>query len=475
MQDPIAVSLIIDGVDVRAPSNGCVFEANCSVASQDDKILIQGADPNLCVLAVESCSRAFQKWKKTSPERRRKLLQRLAQLIRDRADEIRSLIESEIDSSRQWSEINLEAALDLVEEMAALVTSETMAGSIPVTNNRKAQPMIFKEPLGVVLGIAPWNSPLVLGLRAVVPPIAAGNTAILKGSELSPRIHYYIAKLFQEAGFPPGVLNFILHRPQDASLTFESMISHPAVRKCNFTGSTPVGKLIASRAAAVLKPVLLELGGKNFAIVMEDADLDKAAQLILAGAFLNNGQICMSTDIVLVSRPILPEFRERLLSLLDNASSDVTNVITQKSCSRLQSLLEDAESKGAVLTKGTNKNKPPIPATLIEGLTPEMDFYHSESFGPLLGIMAFDKDEEALRIVNSCPFGLSAAIFTRNHFHGIQLARELNDGAIHINGSTVHDEATLPHGGRGDSGWGRFGAHWGLQEFLQTKTIILNR
>jgi acyl-CoA reductase-like NAD-dependent aldehyde dehydrogenase len=182
----------------------------------------------------------------------------------------------------------------------------------------------------------------------------------------------------------------------------------------------------------------------------------------------------MSTDTVLVARSILPEFREKLRSLLETASSDVTNVITQKSSARLQSLLIDAESKGAVLTMATNKNKPAIPATLIEGLTSEMDLYNSESFGPLLGIMAFDEEEEVLQAVNSCPFGLSAAIFTRNHFRGIQLAKEMNDGAIHINGSTAHDEATLPHGGHGDSGWGRFGGPWGLQEFLQTKTIILN-
>ena len=183
----------------------------------------------------------------------------------------------------------------------------------------------------------------------------------------------------------------------------------------------------------------------------------------------------MSTDIVLVSRVILPEFREKLLSLLHEESSEVSNVITQKSCSRIQSLLEDAESKGAILTKSTNKqNSPVISATLIEGLTPDMDFYHSESFGPLLGIIPFDEEKEAVRIVNSSPFGLSGAIFTRNHFRGIKIAQELDNGATHINGSTVHDEVTLPHGGMGDSGWGRFGASWGLQEFLQTKTIIVN-
>lgn len=183
------------------------------------------------------------------------------------------------------------------------MTAAVMNGSIVPTKQENAQAMIYYEPLGVVLGIAPWNAPLILGLRAVIAPIAAGNTAILKvsrlqpqrsnksdsqkGSEMSPRTHYFIARLFQAAGFPPGVLNFLLHRPEDAVEVFDCLINAPQIRKCNFTGSTAVGRSIAQKAGAALKPVLLELGGKNCAIVLKDADLEKAAHATVFGAILN--------------------------------------------------------------------------------------------------------------------------------------------------------------------------------------------
>jgi acyl-CoA reductase-like NAD-dependent aldehyde dehydrogenase len=160
--------------------------------------------------------------------------------------------------------------------------------------------------------------------------------------------------------------------------------------------------------------------------------------------------------------------------MMKHTSVEISAVITQKSSSHVQSLINDAVTKGATVTSGERMKSSVTPATIIEGLTPNMDFYTSESFGPLLGVVVFDHEEEALKLVNDCPFGLSAAIFTQNHLHALKMAKEMKVSAIHINGSTVHDEATLPHGGHGDSGWGRFGASWGLEEFLQTKTIILN-
>lgn len=175
----------------------------------------------------------------------------------------------------------------LIEETAALVTSFNLTGSIPPSQNSEAHSLVVLEPLGVIIGIAPWNSPLLLGFRAVLPAIAIGNTAILKGSELSPRTHYFIASLFREAGFPPGVCNFLLHPADVAATVFETIIERHEVRKCNFTGSTPVGRAIANRAASALKPCLLELGGKNFAVVLDDADVAKAASLVCEGAFLN--------------------------------------------------------------------------------------------------------------------------------------------------------------------------------------------
>ena len=288
-QHPLYVPLVINGKDCQPEMVERGFNADgygkASVYGYD--VRVQAADGNLCNLAVDSSAQAFVSWRDTNPHQRRELLLRLANLLREREIRIESIIVEEINCSPEWAHINLEDSIKLIEEAAALVTSSSMNGLIPHTRATDSLALVLKEPLGVVLGIAPWNAPLILGFRAVVAPIAAGNTAILKGSELSPRTHYFIARLFQDAGFPPGVLNFLLHREQDAPEVFQTLIRRREIRKCNFTGSTPVGRIVASQAAAALKPVLLELGGKNYAVVLEDADLDKAAKEVAEGALLN--------------------------------------------------------------------------------------------------------------------------------------------------------------------------------------------
>ncbi|KAH8435147.1 uncharacterized protein LDX57_012776 [Aspergillus melleus] len=253
------------------------------------------------------------------------------------------------------------------------------------------------------------------------------------------------------------------------------MINHPAIRKCNFTGSTNVGRIIASKAAWALKPVLLELGGKNFALVLNDADNEFAAGEIVKGAFLNNGQICMSTDLVFAVNDITESLIPSILSHLQTIK-DPHTVISPASKQRLQRLVDDARSKGASIHQAdlSALQDAQFPATVIEGLTPDMDFFSEESFGPVVGVVRVKTESEAMDLIQRSTYGLSAAIFTRSHFKALKLAESIRAGAIHVNGMTVHDEATLPHGGQGESGWGRFGAKWGIEEFLQTKTVILN-
>ncbi|KAH8588840.1 putative aldehyde dehydrogenase [Bisporella sp. PMI_857] len=443
------VPLIIDSCDVFTPE--CAFPAN-NFAKPGYNFLVSSASIANCHKAVDSCSRAFEIWRYSSYIERRRLFLKLRCLLLERSEEARSLIQKEINGTLLWSEISVTSTLELIDEAAALLTSTSLDGVIPKTNSTSTEALIYTEPLGVILGIAPWNSPLILGFRAVVASIAAGNTAILKGSELSPRTHYFIARLFQDAGFPPGVLNFLIHNENDGPGVFQALIERREVRKCNFTGSTPIGRIIASQAALSLKPVLLELGGKNFALVTKDADLGQAAKLVIEGAFLNNGQIF---------------------------ANSVTPVITSKSDARIRALIDDAKSKGATITtnhSGVSKASGLefIPATIIENLSPSMDFFGQESFGPLLGILPVSSNADAVRTINECPFGLSVAIFSQRHLEAMHLSKKLHVGAVHINGATVHDEATLPHGGYGDSGWGRFGGTWGLKEFVHTKTIMIN-
>ncbi|KAF4614341.1 hypothetical protein G7Y89_g15396 [Cudoniella acicularis] len=485
----IFVPLIIDGKDVQLPDASLTFtpESRHGSARSQAHVVAQGANTEMCNAAVDSSARALEAWRNTAPQSRRALLLRLAHLLRERGDEIHRTMQDEIHATSRWSMINLDESIAMIEETAAAVTSSSLAGSMPPTQNPESQALVYVEPLGVILGIAPWNSPLILGLRAILPAIASGNTVILKGSELSPRTHYFIASLVRDAGFPPGVCNFLLHRASDAAGIFETIIQRHEVRKCNFTGSTPVGRAIASRAAAALKPCLMELGGKNYAIVLADADVAKAARMVCEGAFLNNGQICMSTDTAIVASSIFVQFRQAILDILQGVDTtpEVTPLITSKAAARVRALVADAASKGAIIhtssgsSNGATYAKPPtgsaetavtLPATILENIDQTMDLYTQESFGPLLCLLPVESEEEAVKIVNACRYGLSSAIHSESHYRALSIAKRMKVSAVHINGATVHDESTLPHGGQGDSGWGRFGAGWGLQEFVHTKT-----
>ncbi|KAL4792489.1 aldehyde dehydrogenase [Aspergillus venezuelensis] len=406
-----------------------------------------GATPALADQAVESSAAAFPGWSRTSAPERRRLLMKLAELIRQRSPEIESLIRDEIHCCQPWAVVNTAGGTGIVEQAACLIT-EAIAGSIPYTDGDNSYGLVFKDPLGV-------------------------------GSEFSPRTHYLLASLFRDAGFPPGVVNFLLHHTRDAADVFDAMITHPAIQKCNFTGSTEVGRIIASKSAMALKPVLLELGGKNFALVLDDADLDLAADHIVHGAFLNNGQICMSTDLVLCTAKTSMELEDKILARLIS-STDFYEVITEKGKEKLENLVADAAERGSMVHQnlpngfsaqaaGTNH----FPATFLSGITTDMDFYSTESFGPILGLM-IARTEDMSGLVRGAGYGLSAAIFTKDYSKALNIAKSLPVGAVHVNGSTVHDEPTLPHGGRGMSGFGRFGARWGLDEFLQTRTVVLN-
>ncbi|KAH7162008.1 aldehyde dehydrogenase [Dactylonectria estremocensis] len=432
------IPLLIDGIPV-------IKDSAEKVHTLSPTSFFHGADVSDCIKAAKSSSKAFVQWSQSSPLERRRLLLKLSQLLLQRQDEAINIMRSEIHCSEQWAAINVADSAALIEEAASLITSNATSGAIPHTSDKGSYGLVFNRPLGVILGIAPWNGPLILGFRAVVAPIATGNTAILKGSELSPGTHHFIAQLFVEAGFPPGVVNFILHRPEDAAEVVETLIKHPAIRKINFTGSTGVGRIIAQMAGKALKP---------------------------------GGQICMSTDLVIVSRDIVEDFRVELRQALRKHFGTSYKVISSRSATKSHGLFADAAAKGSnVLSSESHEdhlNTQIVPISVIEDVQPSMEFFSVESFGPMLGIATVSNEDEAIEMVNASEYGLSAAIWTRDHYRALELAQRLDVGAVHVNASTVHDEATLPHGGVKASGFGRFGAEWGLREFLQTQTVVLN-
>jgi benzaldehyde dehydrogenase (NAD) len=341
--------------------------------------------------------------------------------------------------------------------------------------------MGVRQPAGVVVGIAPWNAPVILATRAVAMPLAYGNTVVLKASELCPRTHGAVARALDDAGLPPGVVNFLTHAPADAPGVVEELIAHPATRRVNFTGSTRVGRLIAEQAGRHLKRVLLELGGKAPMIVLADADLERAAAAASFGAFFHQGQICMSTERIVVERSVASPLAERLaeraraLPVGDprEQGTAIGPMINAAALRRVSELVSDAREKGGRVLSGGEASGSCFPPTVIVDVTPEMRLYHEESFGPVVAVVPVDGPEEAVRVANDTEYGLAAAVFSSDVAAALELAQRIESGICHINDTTVHDEPQMPFGGVKASGWGRFGGRAALEEFTELRWITV--
>jgi len=334
--------------------------------------------------------------------------------------------------------------------------------------------MALRQPAGVVLGIAPWNAPVILGVRAVATPLACGNTVVLKGSELCPATHGLIADALHDAGLPPGVVNFVTHAPADVAAVVEAMVAQPALRRVNFTGSTRVGRLIAMTCAKYLKPAVLELGGKAPLVVLDDADLDAAVAAAAFGAFANAGQICMSTERIVVDMSVADTFVAKLAAKARSLPQAVLgSVVDRSSVERCNALIDDALAKGATLACGVRADSTLMPATLLDHATPEMHIYHEETFAPVKVIVRVPDTEAAIACANDNPYGLSAAVFGRDLARAWQVAQRIESGICHVNGPTVHDEAQMPFGGVKDSGYGRFGGQAGIDAFTELRWMTL--
>ena len=414
--------------------------------------------------AAEAAQAAFGSWALVGPTARRQLLLKAAQCLESRLEAYALAMNRELGATRAWAAFNVRLAGSMLREAASL-TSQVCGEVIP-SDQPGCLAMTRRRPAGTVLGIAPWNAPIILGIRAIATPLACGNTVILKASELCPATHSLIGEAFREAGFPPGVVNVVSNAPADAPAVVAALIAHPAVRRINFTGSTATGKIIARQAAEHLKPVLLELGGKAPAIVLDDADLSEAVAAVAFGAYMNSGQICMSTERVIVSGSIaeafLDKLRARLAKLIahDPAVGDAPlgSVADPAAAMRINGLIADAVAQGAILHEAAPARGPLLSASLLDGVTPAMRIYHEESFGPVIAIFRVANDNEAVRLANDTDYGLTSAVFSQNISRAIRIAERIEAGMCHINGPTVHDEAQMPFGGCKHQATGGLGA-----------------
>ncbi|GAB1527379.1 hypothetical protein RhiTH_010554 [Rhizoctonia solani] len=416
-------------------------------------------------------------WKATSPIERRKIFQNAARIIETRKDDIVKLATYETTHSVAWTHIDMTLAIAApsLEELASAITQLTAEVVRPAPGQ---EGYIFREPFGVVLGIAPWNAALTLGFRSVSNAIIGGNTAILKSSEHSPRIHNAVAQIFAEAGLPAGVLNVVHVDPRDAPKVVESMVAHPAIRKVNFTGSTPVGAKIAEMCGRHLKPSVMELGGAAPFIVLEDADIEHAVNNAIHASFTHSGQICMSANVLLLHDSIADEFlntmKGRVLKAGQSPESAYRGLFTAQSADRVRSLINDAVAQGASLVTGSTGSGNIIQPTILDNTPESARIVTDEIFGPAVCVIRFRDEEDAVRIANDREFGLSAAVFSKDLGRAFAIARRIESGGVHINDSTIHDYPTLPHGGWKKSGWGRFNGLEGIKEFTQLKVITVN-
>jgi vanillin dehydrogenase len=471
------VELLIDGKSI-APGEGRSFQRidpvkNCPTTRA------AAAEISDVKAAVSAAANAFPSWAGIGPGQRRDFLLRAAErIVAHKAKFVECMI-SETGASEGWAAFNVDLGAAVLREAGSITTQIT--GEIIPSDVPDSLAMVVRQPLGVCVGIAPWNAPVILGVRALAVPLACGNTMVFKASEACPAVHSLIGTALIESGLPDGVVNVITNAPEDAPQIVGALIDHPSVRHINFTGSTRVGRIVAERAAKHLKPVLLELGGKAPLVVLDDADLDAAVNAASFGAFLNQGQICMSTDRVVVDSLIADEFVKRLSAkaadlLLRDPSEGPTvlgSVVDAMSARRISELVADAVKKGAQITTGGKCNGTLMQATVVDYVTPEMGLYAEESFGPVVAIIRVKGEEEAIRVANDTGYGLAAAIFSRDVPRAWKLALRVESGICHINGPTVHDEPQMPFGGVKSSGYGRFGGKAAVNEFTVLRWITV--
>ena len=438
-----------------------------------------GASVADAVAAADAAASALPAWSALGPNARRaKLMAAAAALDAKASDFVKAMME-EIGATEGWARFNLMLASSMVREAAALTTQ--ISGEVIPSDKPGCIAMAVREPAGVVLGIAPWNAPIILGVRSIAVPLACGNTVVFKASEQCPKTHSLIAEAFIEAGFGGGIVNLVTNAPEDAGEVVGALIDHPAVRRINFTGSTAVGRVVAIRAAQNLKPVLLELGGKAPMIVLEDADLDEAVKAAAFGAFMNQGQICMSTERIIVLDAVADAFMAKFSAKVGSMAvgdpregkTPLGAVVDQKTVDKVKALVADAVGKGAVQAVGGESKGVLMPAHVIDKVTPDMKLFRDESFGPVVAVTRAKDEAEAIRLANDTEYGLSAGVFTRDTARGLRVARQIKSGICHVNGPTVHDEAQMPFGGVKASGYGRFGGKAGIEAFTELRWITI--
>ncbi|MEU8753677.1 aldehyde dehydrogenase family protein [Streptomyces chartreusis] len=425
--------------------------------------------------AYKAAARAQKQWATTNPYARRAVFEKALRLIEDREQEIAEAIIAELGGTRLKAAFELHLAKEFLREAVHLALrpeGKILPSPVDGKENR-----VYRVPVGVVGVISPFNFPFLLSLKSVAPALALGNGVVLKPHQNTPICGgSLVAKIFEDAGLPTGLLNVVI---TDIAEIGDAFIEHPIPKVISFTGSDKVGRHVATVCASHFKRSVLELGGNSAIVVLDDADIDYAVDAAVFSRYVHQGQVCMAANRVLVDRSVADEFTEKFVAKVKSLKAGdprdpetvIGPVINSSQADAISGAVEQAIAEGATaLVHGTTTENLVRPSVL-SGLPADSPLLQQEIFGPVAFLLTFDGEEEAVRLVNDTPYGLSGAVHTGDIERGVAFAKQIDTGMFHVNDGTVHDEPIVPFGGEKHSGLGRLNGETMLDAFTTTKWI----
>ncbi|KGI86668.1 aldehyde dehydrogenase family protein [Exiguobacterium sp. s5] len=470
--------MYIDGQWVEGSSDKSIDNTN--PFTDETLFSIRSADESDLDKAYAVAKEAQTEWATMLPQNRRALIEKFAEVTLQHKDDIIDWLVKESGSTRIKAEGEFLASMAIIKEAATFPFR--MDGLIKPSIVPNKENRVYRKPLGVIGVISPWNFPFHLAVRSIVSALATGNTVVVKPATATPVTGGLLfASLFEEAGLPKGVLNIVVGRGSEIG---DAIVEHPVPKLISFTGSTEVGKGIAEKAGRLLKKTALELGGNNVFVVLDDADIDRAVESAVYSKFYHQGQICMSTNRILVAESIHDEFLKKFVDRVralkfgnpNESDTQVGPLIDHDQVDRILDQIKQTVDAGATLQVGGNADGNVLEPTVVSGVTNDMPLAKNEIFGPVAVILSFKDDAEALKLSNELPYGLSGAVHG-SIYRATEFARQVETGMIHVNDQSVNDEPHLPFGGEKDSGLGRFNGEWVLEEFttLQWVSVMHER